>query len=402
MTPAARVGAAIALLERIRGGVPAEQALTNWARASRFAGSGDRAAVRDHVFDALRRRRSAAAHGGAGWDETDAAGVDGRRLMIGLLRQQGIAPETLFGGGDRHGPEGLTPAEATPPALDLPEAVALDCPQWLAPRLALELGARFGPILATLRERAGVFVRVNARKADRGAALAALAAEGIEARPHPQVPGALELGAGAARLRLSRAYAEGLVEVQDAASQAVVDALPLGHGLRVLDFCAGGGGKTLAMAARADLSIVAHDRSAARLRDLPARAARAGIVVDIRASADDLPAAGFDVVLADAPCSGSGAWRRQPEAKWTLSPGRLAALGAVQGAVLDAAARRVARGGVLAYATCSILRAENEEAVAAFAARSGFGLRAERRFDPFAGGDGFYLALLDPPAGGQS
>ncbi|MBM3611872.1 MAG: RsmB/NOP family class I SAM-dependent RNA methyltransferase [Alphaproteobacteria bacterium] len=398
MTPAARVEAAIALLDRIRGGVPAEQALTNWGRASRFAGSGDRAAVRDHVFDALRRRRSAAALGGAGRDDSDAADAPGRALMLGLLRQQGVDPATVFGGAGRHAPAPLGPAEAAPPASNLPQNVALDCPEWLAPRLAADLGARFAPVLGILRERAGVFVRVNARRAAPAAAIAALAAEGIAARAHPLAPWALELGAGAARLRLSRAYAEGLVELQDAASQAVVAALPLGHGMRVLDFCAGGGGKTLAMAAQADLTLVAHDRSASRLRDLPVRAARAGIAVEVRPDPRDLPAGGFDLVLADAPCSGSGAWRRQPEAKWTLTDGRLAALGAAQAEVLEAAARRVAPGGVLAYATCSILRAENEAAVAAFVARSGFRLREERRFDPCAGGDGFYLALLDPPA----
>ena len=399
MTPAARVEAAIAILDRIRGGAPAEQALTNWARASRFAGSGDRAAVRDHVFDALRRRRSAAALGGAGWDDSDAADAPGRALMLGLLRQQGIDPATVFGAAGRHAPAPLEPAEAAPPGAELPQNVALDCPEWLAPRLTADLGARFAPVLGVLRERAGIFVRVNARRADPAAAIAALGAEGIAARVHPLAPEALELGAGAARLRLSRAYAEGMVELQDAASQAVVAALPLGDGMRVLDFCAGGGGKTLAMAARADLSLVAHDASAARMRDLPLRAARAGVAVDIRPDPRDLPAGGFDLVLADAPCSGSGAWRRQPEAKWTLTPARLAALGQAQAEVLGAAARHVAPGGVLAYATCSILRAENEDAVAAFVARSGFGLRQEWRFDPSVGGDGFYLALLDPPRG---
>ncbi|MGA0714638.1 MAG: glycosyltransferase family protein, partial [Gemmobacter sp.] len=266
------------------------------------------------------------------------------------------------------------------------------------PLLALPMTGQFEQqVNALFLERSGC--GVNARRADPAAAIAALGAEGIAARVHPLAPEALELGAGAARLRLSRAYAEGMVELQDAASQAVVAALPLGDGMRVLDFCAGGGGKTLAMAARADLSLVAHDASAARMRDLPLRAARAGVAVDIRPDPRDLPAGGFDLVLADAPCSGSGAWRRQPEAKWTLTPARLAALGQAQAEVLGAAARHVAPGGVLAYATCSILRAENEDAVAAFGARAGFGLRQQWRFDPSAGGDGFYLALLDPPRG---
>jgi 16S rRNA (cytosine967-C5)-methyltransferase len=393
VTPAARVQAAIEVLERVRGGVPAEQALTNWARGSRFAGSGDRAAVRDHVFDALRRRRSAAAMGGAGWDATDAAEAPGRAMMLGLLRQGGIDPAAIFTGAG-HAPAPLGDAEAAPPPEELPQTVALDCPEWLAPMLLADLGAAFGPVLGALRLRAPVFVRVNPLRADRDSAVAALGADGIVARPHPLAPMALELVSGAPRLRQARAYAEGMVELQDAASQAVVESLPLGDGMRVLDFCAGGGGKTLAMAARARIALTAHDRDVGRMRDLPQRAARAGVRVRRVPDARDLPSAAFDLVLADVPCSGSGAWRRQVEAKWRLDAAGLAALSAAQEGVLAGASRHVAPGGVLAYATCSILSCENEAAVHGFAARSGWDVTFERRFDPREGGDGFYVALL--------
>lgn len=387
MTPGARLSAAIEVLDRLRAGAAAEPALTAWARASRFAGAGDRLAVRDLVYAALRCRRSHAALGGA---ET------GRGLVLGGLVEAGQDPEALFTGAG-HAPPPLTGPErahlAAPPPL-LPEAVALDCPDWLVAVLKGSLGADFAPVLQRLRTRAPVFLRVNRQRADPAAAIAALAAEGIAAVPHPLAPTALEVTANARRVQGSAAYRGGLVELQDASSQAVAEALPLAAGQRVLDLCAGGGGKALALAARAPAAqLFAHDAAPHRMRDLPRRAARAGARVTIL---DRPEAAGpFDLVLADVPCSGSGAWRRQPEAKWTLTPARLAALGAAQAAILDRAAGLVAPGGLLAYATCSLIEAENGAQVAAFLdRRRGWDLRRALRLTPLSGGDGFYLALL--------
>jgi 16S rRNA (cytosine967-C5)-methyltransferase len=159
----------------------------------------------------------------------------------------------------------------------------------------------------------------------------------------------------------------------------------------VLDYCAGGGGKTLAMAARARLKLFAHDVDPRRMRDLPARAKRAGA----RVTLTEAPQGPFDLVLADAPCSGSGSWRRAPEGKWLLTPDRLAGVIAVQAQILDRIATLVAPGGVLAYATCSLLRAENEAQIAAFQARSpGWSLASQRRLTPLDGGDGFFVAVL--------
>lgn len=379
MTPGARVAAAIAVLDRVLAGEAAEKALVNWARASRFAGSADRAAVRDHVFDALRRLRSAAALGGPG----------GRGLMLGVLRAQGIDPAGLFT-GEGHAPAPVGPGE-TP--REMTELEALDCPDWLAPQLRDSLGEDFAPVMRALQSRAPVFLRVNLRKATMARAQAALEAEGIATRPHPLAATALEVTAGARRIAASAAYRDGLVELQDAASQAVVQALPLADGMRVLDYCAGGGGKSLAMAALARLDLTAHDAAPRRMADLPARAARAGVRVKLA----ETPAltGGYDLVLADAPCSGSGAWRRSPEARWRLDAAGLAALCAMQDAVLDAAAAQVAPGGWLAYATCSLLDCENAQRVAAFLSRTPrFALHRDQRLTPLDGGDGFYLALM--------
>lgn len=385
MTPAARIAAAIAVLDAIGRGEPAEKALTGWARRSRFAGSGDRAALRDHVFDALRCRRSLAALGGA---------ATGRGLMLGAARRDGTDPDTLFTGAG-HAPPPLSAAERGAGYAPVDAAERLDIPDWLWPRFCDDLGAEAQAVAAALQARAPVHLRVNLRKADRAAALARLQAEGIACRPHPVADTALEVSDGGRRIRQGAAFADGVVELQDAASQAITATLPLRDGLRVLDYCAGGGGKALAMAARARLSLWAHDVAPARMRDLPARAARAGAQVSC-ADADAVArAAPFDLVLCDVPCSGSGAWRRAPEAKWRLTPARLAGLLDIQATILGAAAGLVAEGGVLAYATCSLFADENAGQIARFlATHPGWALREHRRWTPLGGTDGFYLALL--------
>lgn len=383
MTPAARAEAAIGVLHRILAGQPAEQALTNWARASRFAGSSDRAALRDLVFDALRCRRSFAALGG---------GMTGRGLVLGGLRAAGVDPATVFT-GERHAPTPLTDADAG----RMPEAdEALDVPDWLAPRLKESLGPDYAAVMAAMRQRAPVFLRANPLRGSVDSAIAALARDGVEARPHTLAACALEVVAGARRIQQSAAYLDGLVELQDASSQAVVEVLPLADGQKVLDLCAGGGGKTLAMAGRAALKLWAHDADPRRMRDLPARAARAGAVVKITEKPEG--SAPYNLILTDVPCSGSGSWRRDPEGKWRLTADRLAELLQLQAAIMDRAAAMLATGGVLAYATCSLLRDENEAQVAAFLARhDGWTCTLSRRFTPLAGGDGFFVALLSAP-----
>jgi 16S rRNA (cytosine967-C5)-methyltransferase len=379
MTPAARLSAAIDILDRVLAGAPAEQVLTNWARASRFAGSGDRHAVRDLVYDALRCRRSYAALGGA---ET------GRGLILGGLRSAGITPETLFT-GEGHAPAPLTGADNGQPPTGV---AALDLPDWLASQMQQDLGDAFETVAEALRHRAPVFLRANLARGTRESARAALAEAGIETEPHPLSPTALLVTAGARRVSASDPYTGGLVELQDAASQAVVDALPLADGMRVLDYCAGGGGKSLAMAALARVKLFAHDADPRRMRDLPARAKRAGVKVEVLPGA---PSGLFDLVLADAPCSGSGSWRRAPEGKWALTPHRLQDLQEVQAHILDKASELVQPGGWFAYATCSLLNAENRDQIDAFLARADkWSLQRELRLTPMDGADGFYLALL--------
>lgn len=381
MTPAARLQAAAEIIDRISGGVPAEKALTNWARNSRYAGSKDRRAVRDHVFDCLRMWRSTAALGGA---ET------GRGRVLGLLRSAGVDPETVFT-GQGHAPVPLTDEEkAAGSAAD--GYAAWDLPDWLGRRFTDGLGDKAQAAALSLRHRAEVYLRVNTLKGDLATAQAELAGEGITTEPHELSPTALRVTGGARQVARSQSYLTGLVELQDAASQAVVDILPLQTGMRVLDYCAGGGGKTLAMAARLDGGpIMAHDANVGRMSDLPARAERAAAKVDV---VENLTGQ-FDLVLCDVPCSGSGAWRRSPEGKWRFEPEGLETLLELQSEILNQAKELVAEGGFLAYATCSVLPAENAaQAERFFQNNQGWIQQAERQFLPEDGGDGFYVTFF--------
>ncbi|WP_170399015.1 RsmB/NOP family class I SAM-dependent RNA methyltransferase [Ruegeria arenilitoris] len=383
MTPAARIQASIEILDEILAGAPVEKSLTNWARRSRFAGSKDRAAVRDHVFAALRCKRSYAALGGA---ET------GRGLMIGTVRASGAPLEDVFTGA-RHAPGVLAETEV---GRDFDsEAEQYDIPDWLWSRFQTSLGEQAVPVAQALQSRAPVHLRVNLMKADVSAAIASLAADGIIAVPHPACDTALEVTEGARKIAQSRAYMDGLVELQDAASQAVVAALDLRPGMRVLDYCAGGGGKSLALAAQKGVSVFAHDVNAARMRDLPTRAERAAVRVEILTTEDLVQQAPFDVILADAPCSGSGSWRRAPAGKWALTESRLQELTGIQASILDQLAPMIAPGGVLAYATCSMLDDENGNVVDGFLRKyPGWSENFRKTWLVSHGTDGFFTSHL--------
>ncbi|WP_147105405.1 RsmB/NOP family class I SAM-dependent RNA methyltransferase [Tateyamaria sp. syn59] len=382
MTPGARVAAAIGILDAIAGGQAAEQALSRWARSSRFAGSKDRAAVRDHVFDVLRHWRSDAARGGAG---------TGRARMIGRLRAQQIDLDSLFD-GQGHAPAPLSDAERAVHDLPDDQGTAWDLPDWLVPLFEDSLGARAEAMALALTGRAPVTVRVNLGVCDMSEARALLAQEGIEAVPNPRADTALTVTEGARHLRNSAAFREGWVEIQDASSQAAVAAL--GQPGRALDLCAGGGGKALALAARG-WAVVASDIDPNRMKDLPERAARGRHKIDICQASEVDTHAPFDLVFVDAPCSGAGTWRRTPEAKWALTPARLEEFCAMQRDVLTKAASLVAPGGTLVYATCSILGCENNAQMEWFAGQgSSFVARHEKTQPVDQWGDGFYSAHL--------
>ena len=391
MTPGARVQAAIQITDRwASGGAALDRVLTGWGRASRHAGSGDRRAVADLVYDAVRRRRSAT------WVAGVAEPPTGRALMLGSLTLDGFggAPLAELFSGARHAPAPLTEAEAArlgQPLDGAPRPVRLDYPDWLS--------AQFAPIpaaaLELTRRRAPLFLRVNLLRGDRAAAIAALAADRITAEPGPLSPTCLKVLSGARTVARASAYRDGLVEIQDAASQAAADFAGARPGDTVLDYCAGAGGKTLALAAAmaGRGRIHAHDTAPRRLAQLGERARRAGVEVTLLEPGRTGPLAGrCDLVLVDAPCSGSGAWRRNPDAKWRLTASQLAAYARTQDAILAEAAAAVRPGGRLVYLTCSMLAVENTDRAAKFLAthadfRAG---RAPMVLTQLDGGDGFF------------
>ena len=383
MTPAARHAAAITVLDRWLDGVPVEKALTGWARGARYAGSKDRAAVRDHVFDVLRMKGRCARLGRA---ET------GRGLILGLLRLRGEAPAEVFT-GDGYAPAALTPEEQTPPADD-PE-IDLDVPNWLMPALQARFDQDLPRALVEMGKRAPVYLRLNQRKADASQVIDRLRSSGVDAVESADCATALEVRAGARQLRQASAYLDGLVEIQDLSVQRAMGVIDWPLKGRVLDYCAGGGGKALAIAAISDAEITVHDAHPKRMADIPARATRAGVRLNM-CETDALAAEGpFDLVLCDVPCSGSGTWRRDPEAKWRLTPDRLAELCQLQADILEKAAALVRRGGRIVYMTCSLFHDENEAQVSGFLARNPDWRQTVQHFDtPLTASDGFFVSEL--------
>ena len=386
MTPAARVQAAIEILDLViaaarNNGAPADRIVADWFKARRFAGSGDRRAVRDLVFRAIR-----------------ACGElphSGRAAML-LVAQDDAALALLFD-GSRHAP--------APIAADEPVAQQGVAPAWLI--AALEQSGIVGAEAGALLDRAPLDVRVNTlrhRRADLPpGGEPTVAANGLR-YPH------------GTRIEDTPAWREGMIEVQDAGSQLACEAVQARPGESIVDLCAGGGGKTLALAAAMDGSgrILASDTDRGRLSRLPPRAERAGArnietcLLDPGREAERLAdwIGQADAVLVDAPCSGTGTWRRNPEARWRLTPAQLDRYAAIQARLLDVAATLVKPGGRLIYVTCSLLDAEGAGQAQAFLDRRGPGWRADPpvlpagavrgpglRLSPYRDGtDGFFIA----------
>ncbi|MCP1335621.1 RsmB/NOP family class I SAM-dependent RNA methyltransferase [Futiania mangrovi] len=427
MRPGAHLSAAIEVLADIAGHRrPAADALRDWARTHRFAGSGDRAAIGTLVHDVLRRRASIAAHMGSDHP---------RALVLGALHMVwGLSPAEVarLAEDGPHAPGALGEDEmarlsAPPGPVSDPDAA--DVPAWCWPHFARVFGPRGVEVGAALAARAPVDLRVNTLKATREKVLKALSRFGAVETPLSPLGVRIAHPARGGRppaVEAEAAHGKGWFEVQDEGSQlaaALTDARP---GMQVLDLCAGAGGKTLALAAAMENTgqLFAYDADARRLRPIWERLKRAGVrnvqVLDAH-DAEALSAleGRMDRVLVDAPCTGSGVWRRKPDAKWRMSPDALTRRMAEQDAVFDSAAPLVKPGGRLVYVTCSLFAEEGEDRVAAFRARhsafapvsaagvwaAAFGTPAPEgiaevaRLDPAAHGtDGFFIAILERTA----
>jgi 16S rRNA (cytosine967-C5)-methyltransferase len=417
-----RLTAAIEVLTEIQTRHrPVRLALKAWGEGARYAGSKDRAFISGLVLDVLRRKRSLAWRMG---DETPRAAV---LAVLHLLWGWPIERLADAAGDEVHGHGLLTEAEhqalVSPRDLaDAPAAVRGDYPDWLEPSMARVFGDSSAEEMAALAERAPVDLRVNVLKTDPARALKALTP--VDARPAGLLPTALRIDAPAAADRSGAVeaipqFSKGWFEVQDLGSQVAASAAGEVKGKQVLDLCAGGGGKTLALAAAMGNTgqIYAYDNDARRLTDTIRRGDRAGVRnLQIRTPLNPDPLKGLedrmDVVFIDAPCSGTGSWRRHPDTKWRLTPDTLARRQADQDQVLNDGAGFVKPGGRLVYVTCSVLPEEDEDRVADFLDRRPDFARTPATADPeltrfltdqgdlrltplSAGTDGFYVAVLE-------
>jgi 16S rRNA (cytosine967-C5)-methyltransferase len=390
MTPAARLQAAAEILDEViasarSDGAPADAIVSGYFKTRRYAGSGDRRAVRELVFRAIRRCGEAPA--------------SGRAAILGLADDD---PELLASFGEVRGPEPRQEGEEG--------ADAGLIPQWIEHELS--------PLVETsewaaLLQRAPLDLRVNAARTSRDEMLAKFP----EGAATPHSPWGVRLPADS-RIDDHPAFNNGLVEVQDEGSQLIALACEAADDQRILDLCAGAGGKALALAAAASgAQLLATDSNRVRLSKLPIRAGRAGARIETRLLSPPNELAQLsdwqgqaDVVLVDAPCSGSGTWRRSPEGRWRLTPDRLDRVIALQSHLLDLGAQLVRPGGHLVYAACSILSREGSGQIAAFQERHSSWIRAATRIAAGradGGGklltpghdatDGFFIARLARP-----
>lgn len=368
-----RLSAAIEVLDDMEARHrPASEALRDWGLSHRFAGAGDRAAIGNIVYDALRRKRSAA------WlldAETS------RALALGaLVLEWGLTPDGIMAelDGDRFAPAPLDDAERAAIAgrdlADAPDGVRADCPDWCIPQLEEAFGADWVAEAAALASRPPLDLRVNTLAAARDKVLAELASTGAE--PSPLARNGIRIppieGSGRhPNVQAEPAFRKGWFEVQDEGSQLAAELAGSAPAMQVLDYCAGAGGKTLAMAAAMENrgQLFAFDADKQRLAPIFDRLKRAG-TRNVQAFVDptrlEAIAGQCDLVLVDAPCTGSGTWRRRPDAKWRLTDRQLELRQAEQSDILGRAARFVKPGGRLAYVTCSVFPSENIRQTSAF------------------------------------
>jgi 16S rRNA (cytosine967-C5)-methyltransferase len=378
MRDGARAAAAIEVLADIEARKrPASEALKDWGLAHRFAGSGDRAAIGNLVFDALRKRAS------SGYAMED----DGPRSIVlrTLVSGWGMTPDQVaaLADGSKHAPEPLSEPElaglARAVPRDAPAHVRGDFPEWLVPEFARAFGDGAAEEGAALAMRAPVDLRVNTLKATREKVLKALARFDAQPTPHSPLGVRILPAAGPGRsphVEAEPGHGKGWFEVQDGGSQLATLLAGAKPKQQVIDLCAGAGGKTLALSAAMQSTgqLYAYDADRMRLRPIFERLKRAGARnVQVLQAGDTAALTALegrmDLVLIDAPCTGSGVWRRRPDAKWRLRSEMLEARQAEQRTVLDQGAALVKQGGRLAYVTCSVLPSENRDQVEAFLAR---------------------------------
>lgn len=362
--------------------------LRKWAIKHRFAGSSDRRKIKDIIFDIIRQKKSCEHVGG---------GFSGRNLLIGYLKLKGTELSSVFD-NSKFGPEELTIKEQNINVdfSNLSNIYELDFPSWLIPILRRSLLNEFSNVVKTLRNRSHIQLRVNLKKISRLNVMKKLQKNNIECEINELCSTALNVLNGAQHILTSPCFENGFVELQDAGSQLVSELIEINYNDKVLDMCAGAGGKSLAIScgAEMDATYYAWDINFDRMKDIDARSKRAGVKIEkvIKLSSKSV----YNKIIIDAPCSGSGSWRRDPEGKWRLDEDILDNYVKTQKELILKGLKLLAPRGQILYITCSILDIENDKLIDDLIS-SVLSLKLVRSISlvPSSKSDGFYGAVLE-------
>jgi len=379
--------ASIDILDLYLSGFNFEAALKYWGNNNRFAGSSDRRHIRDIIFDIIRQKKSCAFVGG---------GLSGRHLVMGYLILKDLDPNSIFT-GLKFAPKEITESERKSLifSYETPKIYELDYPAWLLPVIKKSLSENFDDYLYLMRSRALVQLRINKRKTCRKSVLNLLKNEKIEVAPNNLISSGINVLNGAHKISQSSVFLNGLIEFQDVGSQLVSQLVELEEGDQVLDLCAGSGGKTLAVASETNKVAYysAWDEDFYRMNDLDSRANRAGIKISklLNKPVQNI----YDKVIIDAPCSGSGSWRRDPQGKWDLSLNNLNRYIETQKKLILDGLKLLKPKGQVIYITCSVLNIENEKLLEdLILAENTFYISKMLNLLPTSQNDGFFAAIL--------
>ena len=393
----ARAKAAIEILDNFLKGSNLNNTFEEWSKNNKFAGSGDREKIRDIVFDILRVRNTLEAPLGH-----HKIAESGRSLMVSYILFKSIEIEDIFT-GSKYGPPELNNNEQK-----MKEKFVLiknkffnnqyNIPAFLVEDLKHSLSEKFENIMSVLGNRAPTFIRVNIKKTNLFSVSEKLKNEGITSEVCLESRQGLKILSNFRRVKMTKMFQEGLFEFQDLNSQKVIEDCNLVNQTKFLDFCAGAGGKTLCLASlrKGKGDFYAYDINKSKLEKLKVRAKKAGIKIGIIKKKDFSQVRyKFDCVILDVPCSGSGAWRRNPQQKWRITQKKINDLTRLQFILLQQAKNFLQNNGKLIYITCSFLRTENERIIEKFLYENPFfSIVKQKNYYPSEDGDGFYCAEL--------
>lgn len=403
MRVSARFRAAQEILDLLLTREMSSKTIINWERGNKFAGSKDRKNIRDIVFHCLRNKRYFLYWWGKA--KRDSAG---RKLVLSYIVDR-FGSDSLDRENDFFGikdfdflplsdSENEILSENWLKRVEINEdPIKYSYPDFLDRDLKISLNGDFSKVMEMLSTRAPVYLRANKIKISTSNLIKKLHIEGFEVEQNSKNMDILKVLNEPKKMKLSSLFLEGAFEFQDLGSQNIGHRIPVTEGMKILDFCAGGGGKSLALASKFcnRIKLHAYDINSTRLESFKLRAKRSGAQIKFL-NKESVFNETYDLILVDVPCSGTGTWRRDPFAKWNLNSSNLQKISEIQMDILEKVSSQVERGGSICYITCSLLKKENEENISVF-------LKKDNRYEagmyhqvsPLEGGDGFFMALLN-------